>query len=99
MASAYLDILEVDIGVLAEVDDGSQEVEETLVALEGLKDVDEGSGGQLLVVLGGHLDADLQVLADVGGHHGLDTLQGVLHGQGAKVVHQPLNNTHKNTPI
>jgi len=42
------------------------------------------------VVLGGHLDADLQVLPDVGRQHGPQALQGVLHGQGAKEVHQPL---------
>lgn len=62
----------------------------TLEALKGLKEVSESLRAQLLVVLRSHLDADLQVLADVGGEHGLQTLKGILDRQGAKVVHQPL---------
>ena len=62
----------------------------TFKALEGLKELGEGLRGELLMVLGGHLDADLQVLADVGRQHGPQTLEGVLHRQGAKEVHQPL---------
>ena len=62
----------------------------TFEAFEGLKELGEGLRGELLVVLGGHLDADLQVLPDVGRQHGPQTLQGVLHRQGAKEVHQPL---------
>lgn len=42
------------------------------------------------MVLGGHLDTDLQVLADVGRQHGPEALQRVLHRQRAKEVHQPL---------
>lgn len=37
----------------------------TLKALEGLKELSEGLCRELLVVFGGHLDTDLQVLADV----------------------------------
>lgn len=62
----------------------------TLKALEGLKELCERLGGELLVILGGHLDADLEVLPDVGRKHGSQTLQRVLHGQRAKEVHQPL---------
>ena len=62
----------------------------TFKALEGLKELSEGLCGELFVVLGSHLDTDLQVLADVGGQHGPEALQRVLHRQGAKVVHQPL---------
>ena len=69
----------MDVRLLAEVDDGAQKVEESLEALEGLEEVNEVLRGELLVVLGGDLDADLQVLADVGLHHGLDALQGVVH--------------------
>lgn len=42
------------------------------------------------MVLGSHLDTDLQVLADVGRQHGPEALQRVLHRQRAKEVHQPL---------
>ena len=65
-----LDVLEIDLGVLGEVDDAAKEVEETLEALEALEEVDEAFGGELLVVLGGDLDTDLEVLADVGLQHG-----------------------------
>lgn len=51
----------------------------TFKALEGLEQLSEGLGGELLVVLGGDLDADLQVLADVCRQHGPQTLQRVLH--------------------
>lgn len=51
----------------------------TFEALEGLKELGEGVGGELLVVLRGHLDTDLQVLTDVGRQHGPKTLQRVLH--------------------
>ena len=48
-----------NLRVLAEVDNAAEEVEETLEALEGLKEVDERVGGQLLVVLGRNLDTHL----------------------------------------
>ena len=72
-------------------------LEPTLVALEGLKELGEGLRGELLVVLGGHLDADLQVLPDVGRQHGPQALQGVLHRQGAEEVHQPLEGEGERT--
>lgn len=68
----------------------------TLEALERLKELGEGLCGELLVVLGGHLDADLKVLPDVGGQHGSQTLQRVLDRQGTEKVHQPLQARHKN---
>src|SRR4029434_2392551 len=64
----------------------------TLKALEGLEELREALGGELLVVLGGHLHADLQVLANVCRQHGPQALQRVLHRQGAEVVH-----THAHT--
>lgn len=51
----------------------------TLKALEGLKKLSESLCGELFVVLGRHLDADLQVLADVGRQHSPEALQRVLH--------------------
>ena len=47
----------------------------TFEALEGLENLDERRGRQLLVVLGRDLHAHLQVLADVGLKHGFDALQ------------------------
>ena len=82
------------IRLLTKVHNGSKEVEETFEALEGLKHINEVLGGELLVILGGNLDAHLQVLADVGLHHGLQTLHGVLHGQGPKVVDEPVRIEH-----
>jgi hypothetical protein len=64
-----------------------KEVEETLEALEALEEVDEAVGGELLVVLGGVLDTDLEVLAGVGLQLGLQT---VLHRQGPEEVDQPV---------
>lgn len=64
----------------------------TFVALEGLKQFNERISGELLMVLGSNLHADLQVLANVGCQHGLQALERVLHRQRAKVCHQPLSN-------
>lgn len=51
----------------------------TFETLERLEKLREGLGSQLLVILGGHLDADLKVLPDVSGQHGSQTLQRVFH--------------------
>lgn len=51
----------------------------TFKALERLKKFSEGLSAELLVVLGGNLDTDLQILADVCRQHGPQTLQRVLH--------------------
>ena len=91
----YLNILEVHIRLLTKVHNGSKEVEETFETLEGLKHINEVLGGELLVVFGGDLDTHLQVLVDVGLHHGLQTLQGVVHRQGPKkVVDEPVRIEH-----
>ncbi len=47
--------------ILAEIDNAAEEVEETLEALEWLEQVDEGVRRQLLVILGGNLNAHLKV--------------------------------------
>lgn len=46
----------------------------TFKALEGLKELSESRCSQLLMVLGSHLDTDLQVLSDVGRQHGPEAL-------------------------
>lgn len=51
----------------------------TFKALEGLKELSERLCGKLLVVLGCHLDTDLQVLANVSRQHGPEALHRVLH--------------------
>ena len=83
-------VLEVHVGLLAEVDYGAEEVEEALVALERLEYVDERLRGQLLVILDGDLHAYLQVLTDVRLEHGLEALERVLDAQRAEVVDEPL---------
>lgn len=59
-----LDVLEVNVRLLAKVDDRAQEVEETLVALERLEYVDERLCCQLLVILDGDLYANLIYVQD-----------------------------------
>ena len=56
----------MDFLILAKVDNGSKEVEETFVTLEGLKDIDECCSLELFMVFGGYLHADLEVLSDIG---------------------------------
>ena len=56
----YLNVLEVHFRVLAEVDDGAEEVEESLVALEALEHLDKRRGCQLLVIFGCDLYDHLQ---------------------------------------
>ena len=95
----YLDVFEMDFLILAEVDDGAKKVEETFVALEGLKYINECSGLELFMVFGGYLHADLEVLSDVVLQHGLEAFQGVLNREGAKVVYQPLKERRGNIII
>lgn len=71
----------------------------TLKALKRLEEFCEALGGQLLVILGGNLNADLKVLPDVGRQHGSQTLQRVLHRQSAKEVHQPLQPKQNTLPL
>lgn len=80
----------MDLRILAEIHDWTEEVEQPFEAFEGFKDVYQGIRAQLLVVLGGHLDADLKILADVRSQHGFEAFQGILHWKGSKVVDQPL---------
>ena len=47
----------------------------TLKALERFKKFNQGTSAELFMVLGCHLDTDLQVLSDVVCEHGTKTLQ------------------------
>lgn len=64
----------------------------TLETLEGLKHLNELDGAENIRVLGGNLDDDLQVLADVDTEHFLHTSERLLSGELAEVVHEPLHN-------
>lgn len=46
----------------------------TFEALEGLEELRERLSGELFMVLGSHLNTDLQVLADVSREHGPEAL-------------------------
>ena len=72
-----LDVLEMHMGVLREVDDGTEVVVQTLSGLVALKDLDEILGTELVVVLLGHLDALLHV-AGTAGHHVLEERKALL---------------------
>ena len=63
----------------------------TFVALEGLKEIYESVCCQLLMVFGCYGDHHLEIGPDVVLQHGLEALDGILHREGAKVVHQPLS--------
>lgn len=62
----------------------------TFKALKRLKELSQRLCGELFVVLGSHLHTDLQVLADVGRQHSSKALERILHRQGAKEIHEPL---------
>lgn len=72
---------------------------QTFKTLEGLEQFYKSGGGELLMVLGGNLDADLQVLPNVVRQHGLQTLQRILNRQRAEVVHQPLWKYEENEDV
>mmetsp|Transcript_27593 Transcript_27593/g.79608 ORF Transcript_27593/g.79608 Transcript_27593/m.79608 type:complete len:1497 (-) Transcript_27593:110-4600(-) len=72
-----LNVLEVHVGVLREVDDGTEVVVQTLGGLVALKDLDEILGTELVVVLLGNLDAHLHV-AGTAGHHILEQRKALL---------------------
>lgn len=67
----------------------------TLVALERLEKLHQRLRSQLLVVLGGDLNAQLQVLTQVCSQHGPQTLDGVADRQRAEEIHQPLMEREK----
>lgn len=92
-ASGSLDVLEVDLGVCAEVDNGTEIVVETLEGLEALEHLDELDGSQNVRVLGSNLDDHLEVLADVDAQHFLKAGNRLLGGQATKVVDNPLYHT------
>ncbi len=77
------------VTLLAKVHNGPKEIKQSFEALEGFKEINEVLGSQLLVVLGGNLDTDLEILTDISLQHSPDALQGVIHRERAKVIDQP----------
>lgn len=49
----------MDLGILAEIDNGAQEVEQALIGLEALKQLNQTLCGELLMVFSCYLNADL----------------------------------------
>jgi hypothetical protein len=86
----------MDFWILAEIDDGAQEIEEAFVALERLEEIDECLGGELLAILRCNLDNDLQIVAKICLQHCLQTFQRILHIQATKVVDEPLESEKLN---
>ena len=64
-----LNVLEVYLGVLAEVDDGAEVVVKTFEALERLEHLNQLDGAEDVRVLGRNLDDNLKVLAHVDTEH------------------------------
>ena len=67
----------------------------TLKTLERLKQFNQGTGAELFMILGGHLDTDLQVLSNVVCEHGTKTLQWIFHRQRTKMVDKPLREENR----
>ena len=88
--SGSLDVLELYFRVGRHVDDRTEVVIKAFEGLEGLKHLDEPDWTDEFRVLGGCLDDDLQVLADVDAQHLFEALEGVLDGKLAEVVDEPL---------
>lgn len=57
---SYLDVLEMNFRILAEVDDGSKEIEETLIAFVWFEHVNEFLSTKLLVIFRSNLNDNLQ---------------------------------------
>jgi hypothetical protein len=80
----------VDLGVSAEVDNRAEVVVETLRALELLEQLNELDRAEEVRVLGGNLDDDGEVLANVALEHGAQRLERLVNGEAAKVVDEPV---------
>ena len=85
-----LNVLEVNIGVLRQVDNAAKVIEETLSSLVLLKQVNKTDRAKKLRVLGGNVHNRLQVLADVSLHHCIETVKRLLNGQLAEELGEPL---------
>ena len=85
-----LDVLEVHLGILAEVDDRAKVVVKTFEALERLEHLDQVDGAEDVGVLGRDLDNDLQVLAHVDAKHLVHAGERLLLGEATEVVDEPL---------
>jgi hypothetical protein len=89
-SGSSLDVLEVDLGVFGEIDDGAKVVVETVGRLELLKQLDELDGTEEVRVLGGNLDNDGEVLGLVGLEHLFEARERLFSSELAKVVNEPL---------
>lgn len=85
-----LNVLVDDLGVLAEVDDGTKVVIESLEGSVGLEELDKLEGSEEVRVFGRDLDHDLEVLADVDGEHLLQAGERLLDGEAAEVADEPV---------
>ncbi len=84
------DVLEDNLGVLADIDDAAQEVVEAFSGLVLLEQIDQTLGTEELSVLGGDLNHRLQVLADVVLHHGVKAIDGLLNRETAEELDEPI---------
>ena len=65
--------------LLTEVNDTTQEVEESLKAFETLEEFDKFGSSKLFVIFASNLDANLQVLSEVSRQHCFQALQTVVY--------------------
>ncbi len=89
------DVLAVDDGVLAGVDQSTQIEEKPLVALERFEQFDYFGSAQLLGIFGTDLNDDLEVLTHIQTQQVLQDLQRIVYGQTSKVVDEELIHTRK----
>lgn len=80
----------MDFLVLRVVDNGPQEVKQSFIALESLKQINQSFGRQLFMILGRNLDANLKILPNIIGKHCPKTFQRIFHTEGAKIIDEPL---------
>jgi len=75
---------------MADINNGAKKVKQAIIALEGLKYINERLRPQVLMVLDSYLDARLQILPHIALEHGPHTLQRIADAQRTKVADQPL---------
>ena len=88
-----LNVLELDLRILGGVDDGAEEVEETLSGVVLLEEGNDVVSAESLRVGLTDLDDDLDV-SEVAGDEDTEALHAVLGGHGAEVVDEPLGLEH-----
>jgi hypothetical protein len=85
-----LDVLEMNILVLADVHDGTKEEIQALSSAVLLKKIDDPRSAEQVGVFLSDANNRLKVLSDVGSEHSIQALKGELDSQLTKVVDQPL---------